>query len=63
MTYTILLKAEQCCLQTTELCVHITVKSSQDAQTLQNDLRALEAREKDWSMEFNPDNREVLMIT
>ena len=43
--------------------VYLTVKSTQDAQTLQNDLFSLENSESDWSMEFNPDKCEILRIS
>ncbi len=43
--------------------VYLTVKSTQDAQTLQNDLLNLENWESDWSMEFNPDKCEILRIS
>ena len=40
--------------------MYLTVKSTTDANILQNDLHALE---QDWSMEFNSDKCEVLRIT
>jgi hypothetical protein len=43
--------------------VYLTIKSTQDAQTLQNDLNNLENWESDWSMEFNPDKCEVFSIS
>jgi hypothetical protein len=43
--------------------VYLTIRSKQDAQTLQDDLHALETWEKNWSMEFNPNKCEVLRIT
>jgi hypothetical protein len=43
--------------------VYLTIRSEQDAQTLQDDLHALEIWEKNWSMKFNPDKCEVLRIT
>jgi hypothetical protein len=43
--------------------VYLTIRFKQDAQTLQDDLHALETWEKDWSMEFNPDKCKVLGIT
>ena len=43
--------------------MYLTVKTSTDANILQNDLHALEKWEQDWSMEFNSDNCEVLRIT
>ena len=42
--------------------VYLTIKSTQDAQTLQNDLHCLESWESDWSMDFNPDKCEILRI-
>ena len=43
--------------------MYLTVKSTTDANILQNDLHALEQWEQDWSMEFNSDKCEVLRIT
>jgi hypothetical protein len=43
--------------------VYLTVKSTKDAQNLQNDLHSLETWESDWSMEFNPDKCEILRIS
>ena len=43
--------------------LYLTVKSTTDANILQNDLHALEQWEQDWSMEFNSDMCEVLRIT
>jgi len=42
--------------------VYLTIKSQVSAQSLQEDLHNLELLEKEWSMEFNPDNCEVLRI-
>ena len=42
--------------------MYLTVKSTTDANILQNDLHALEQWEQDWSMEFNSDKCEVLRI-
>ena len=42
--------------------MYLTVKSTTDANILQNDLHALEQWEQDWSMEFNSDKYEVLRI-
>ena len=43
--------------------MYLTVKSTTDANILQNDLHALEQWEQDWSMEFNSDKCEVLRIS
>ena len=43
--------------------MYLTVKTSTDANILQNDLHALEKLEQDWSMECNSDKCEVLRIT
>ena len=43
--------------------MYLTVKSTTDANILQNDLHALEQREQDWSRKFNSDKCEVLRIT
>ena len=43
--------------------MYLTVKTSTDANILQNDLYALEKWEQDWSMEFNSDKCEVVRIT
>ena len=43
--------------------MYLTVKSTTDANILQNDLHALEQWEQDWSIEFNSDKCEVLRIT
>jgi hypothetical protein len=40
-----------------------TIKSTQDAQTLQKDPNSLENWKSDWSMEFNPDECEALGIS
>ena len=43
--------------------MYLTVKSTTDANILQNDLHALEQCEQDWSIEFNSDKCEILRIT
>ena len=43
--------------------MHLTVKSTTDANILQNDLHALDQWEQNLSMEFNSDKCEVLRIT
>jgi hypothetical protein len=43
--------------------VYLTIKSTQDAQTLQKDRNSLENWESDCSMVFNPDKCEVLSIS
>ena len=43
--------------------MYLTVKSPTDTNIFQNDLRALEQYEQDWSMAFNSDKIEVLRIT
>ena len=47
--------------------VYMTISSQSDAQTLQDDLLKLglklEQWESDWSMEFNPDECEVIRVT
>ena len=40
--------------------MYLTVKTSSDANILQNDLHALEKWEQDLTMEFNSDKCEVL---
>ena len=43
--------------------VYLTINTTTDALSLQNDLHQLEQWEQDWSMEFNPDKCEVLRIS
>ena len=46
-----------------DTAVYITVTSSEDANTLQADLDALQEWERTWDMEFNPSKCQVLHIT
>ena len=52
-----------CRLFADDTIVYLTVKSSSDAHQLQNDLTKLADWEQKWSMEFHPDECNVLSIT
>ena len=51
------------CLQFLDYLVYRTIKTTDDAVSLPDNLDTLQQWEKDWLMSFNPDKCEVIRIT